>query len=403
MGLLIARHLGTEDFGKLNYALAWLGILSVISGFGIKDLIVRDLVNDPSKLNELIGAALFITTLLVLLALFTVSLFWYESENFQQADYFILMLCVSALIFRPAQVFTYHFESQIRMKPIVICQVSALVVCAAYRLNLVVYEYTLIWFSFAVILEAGLVAAFVTTAFLRANPEFKFTVSPDYVLKILKDSAPLAVSAVAVILYMRIDQVMLGSYHSLEQVGIYSAALRLSEAWYFIPMALVSTLAPKLIKMRLSSVKKSDQGFVALYSALFFGSVLVACIVQIFGGPIILLLFGTDYEQAVDVLKLHIWSGIFVAWGVASSKWFILNNLQSLLLRKYLVGLIMNFLLNILLIPKSGAVGAAIATLISQAYVGLFSDIIEARSRKIFLHKIYSLCFWRYSIVKEFK
>lgn len=69
-------------------------------------------------------------------------------------------------------------------------------------------------------------------------------------LEMLTDSWPLILAGVMVTIYMKIDQVMLGNMASIEAVGNYSAAVRFSEIWYFIPMAVCSSVFPAILRAK---------------------------------------------------------------------------------------------------------------------------------------------------------
>ena len=106
---------------------------------------------------------------------------------------------------------------------------------------------------------------------------------------------------------------------------------------------------------------------------------------------VINLLYGEEYNKAGSVLMIHIWASVFVFLGVASGKWFIIENIQLLAFKRTFYGSIINILLNIILIPQYGIRGAAIATLISQSFVGYFSDLLTLKTRTQFFMKTKTL------------
>jgi len=98
----------------------------------------------------------------------------------------------------------------------------------------------------------------------------------------------------------------------------------------------------------------------------------------------IFLLFGKAYEAADSVLAINTWAGVFVFIGVASGRWFLVENLQRLLIIRTMLGAIINILLNWILIPKMGVIGAAWATLISQAIANVFANLVDHKTRPLF-------------------
>ena len=107
------------------------------------------------------------------------------------------------------------------------------------------------------------------------------------------------------------------------------------------------------------------------------------------------LLFGDAYLEAVPVLAIHIWASLFVFLGVASSRWFLAENLQKLMLVRTVLNGLINILLNLLLIPDYGAVGAAIALLVAQAAGTFIFDHFREDTRRLFYMKLSSLNLFR--------
>ena len=195
----------------------------------------------------------------------------------------------------------------------------------------------------------------------------------------------------AVMVYMKIDQIMLGQMSGDEAVGIYSAAVRISEVWYFIPLVIVASVFPAILEAK----KRNEAHYYArlqqLYDLMVLLSISVALPMSFLATPIVKLLFGEAYAPAGSVLAIHIWASVFVFLGVASSKWFLAENRQVLSLQRTVLGALANILLNAWLIPLYGTVGAAIATVVSYAIAAYFSDCLQAETRKAFLMKSSSL------------
>jgi PST family polysaccharide transporter len=189
-------------------------------------------------------------------------------------------------------------------------------------------------------------------------------------------------------IYMKIDQIMLGQMIDDEAVGIYSAALRISEVWYFIPMAIVASVFPAILEAKKRSEEQYYQRLQRLFDLIVLLSICVAVPMTFLSTPIISILFGSTYEEAGAVLAIHIWTAVFVFLGVASNRWFIIENRQMLSLQRTALGAMINIILNLLLIPRYGVLGAAWATVISQFSVNVLYDALQGVTRKMFFMKI---------------
>jgi PST family polysaccharide transporter len=208
---------------------------------------------------------------------------------------------------------------------------------------------------------------------------------------LLKESWPLILSGVTIMIYMRIDQIMLGQMIGDKAVGLYSAATRISEVWYFIPMAMASSVSPAIYAAKEVSESlyyRRIEQFLRLLSCL---SIVVAVPMSFLSGTIITVLFGKSYEASASILAIHIWASLFVFMGVGTSSWFIAEGLTQFALRRTIIGAITNVFLNIFLIPAYGGVGAAIATVISQAFASFLSNATHPKTRKIFNLQVKSL------------
>ncbi|MBD3843217.1 MAG: flippase, partial [Campylobacterales bacterium] len=213
--------------------------------------------------------------------------------------------------------------------------------------------------------------------------------------QLLKDSWPLIFSAIVVMIYMRIDQIMIKEMLGEYEVGIYSAAVRLSEAFYFIPMLITASLFPAILNAKNQSDELYKQRLQRLYTFMVWMAIAIALPMTFLSDWLILLLFGQAYQEAGQVLMIHIWASIFVFLGVASGKWFITENLQRFTLINTSVGAILNVGLNLIFIPKFGIVGAAYATVISYGVAAYLINSIWKVSRSNFFMLSKSLFLFR--------
>ena len=170
-------------------------------------------------------------------------------------------------------------------------------------------------------------------------------------------------------IYMRIDQVMIRNMMSDEAVGYYSAAVRICEAWYFIPVTLCISIFPAIVNSKNISVEIYNNRMQKLYDLLTWLAIGIAIPVTIFSAQIIQLLFGNEYSQASPVLTIYIWAGVSVFLNVASSQYLINENLTKLSFVRTFIGMVLNVVLNFILIPVYGIIGSAVATLISYTIV----------------------------------
>ena len=103
------------------------------------------------------------------------------------------------------------------------------------------------------------------------------------------------------------------------------------------------------------------------------------------------LLYGQQFIEAGSVLVIHIWAGIFAFLGIASRKWLVAENLSMLSFWRTFFGMVINIVMNLLLIPRYGIQGAAVATLISQVAAAYLFDVLCIKTRSNFVMKTKAL------------
>jgi O-antigen/teichoic acid export membrane protein len=174
-------------------------------------------------------------------------------------------------------------------------------------------------------------------------------------------------------------------------VGVFSAAVRISEVWYFIPVAIVASVFPSIIEAKKHSEALYYQRLQKLYDLMVILALSVAIPMTFLSHWLAVTLFGETYEEAGAILSIHIWASVFVFLGVASSKWFLIENMQKKAFYRTLFGMLINITANYFLIPSHGAIGAAISTLLSQILAAYLFDALTAATRRSFWLKTASL------------
>ncbi|MGJ8588287.1 MAG: flippase [Yoonia sp.] len=389
LGIWIARYLGPEKFGLWNFALALVGLFSSIASMGLQGIVVRDIVRAPDQANVTLGttAALLLLGGAVSYILLLITILILRPDDTMAKA--IVAVLGSIVLFKGSEIAIYWFESQILSKYIIWLQNSSFLVFAAIKVVLVLQNAPLIAFALATTFEA-LVIAFLMLVMLgsRGLRLRQLQVALPRAKSLLKDSWPLLLSSIAIIIYMKIDQIMLGQMTGDEAVGTYSVAVRISEVWYFVSIAIVASVFPAILNAKKQNENLYLQRLQRLYDLMVLLSVAVALPMTVLSTSLVTVLFGDPYAEAGGILAIHIWASIFVFLGVASSRWFLVENLQILSLQRTVMGAMINIFLNMIMIPKFGALGAAWATVISQFSVGILLDALQKRTRTMFVMKV---------------
>jgi len=391
VGVWVARYLGPERFGLFSYAQSFVGLFVVIAGLGLDGIIVRELVKDESKRDALLGTAFRLKLIGAFLALIALAI----AVNLSRQDSLTTLLIftiASATVFQSFNVIDFYFQAKVLSKYIVYPNIISLLISSMVKIWLILNDAPLLHFAYSILFDSFILIC----GFLYFYRHKKHLVSQWFFDKklarsLLKDSWPLILSGLVISIYMRVDQIMIKEMISVEAVGQYAAAVRISEAWYFIPMVIASSLFPAIINAKKQSEALYYARLQKLYDLMVWMAIAIALPMTFLSDWVVNLLYGEQYNQAGSVLMIHIWAGVFVFLGVASGKWFISENLQMLAFWRTFYGMVVNVALNFLLIPKYGIQGAAISTLIGQIFAAYLFDISNNKTKKIFHMKTKAL------------
>ncbi len=388
VGVWVARYLGPQQYGLFNFSLAFVGLFAAIAGLGMQGVVVRDIVHDAEGAKVTLGTAAFLQVIsgMVTYLLILVSIAYMRPDDTLARS--IVTVLGLMMLFEASKIAVFWFESQVQSKYTVWVQNGVFLVFVAIRITLILKHAQLMAFVWATLGEIVIAALILVSVLSMRGPSLaSLRVTVERAKSLLTDSWPLIFAAIAVTIYMKIDQIMLGQMIGDEAVGIYSAATRISEVWYFIPTSIAASVFPTILEAKKNNESLYYARLQKLYDLMAMISLVVALPMTLLSANIVKFLFGAAYLAAAPVLTIHIWAAVFVFLGVASSQWFLAENKQLLTLERTALGAITNIILNCWLIPIHGAVGAAIATVISQATASWLYDGIQAKTRRMFLMK----------------
>jgi O-antigen/teichoic acid export membrane protein len=381
--VLVIRYLGPEQFGLLSYAISFYGLFSAISILGLESISIRELVKQPGRRDDILGSVFLLRLVGGIVTIILIAITLYFSG--EPTDISILILIVStSAIFQSFSVIDYYFRAEVKAKYSVYVMAASVLFMSALKILLIILEAPLIYF--AIVFSVEFFAA--ATGFLIVYKYNKLKIinwkfSKEIAINLLKDSWPLILSGLVVAIYMKIDQVMIKNILDSEDLGYYAAAVRISEAWYFIPIALTNSLFPAIVNAKNVNEKFYLNRMQKLYDLLAWMAIAIAVPVSIFSSDIINILYGSEFRSAAPVLTIYIWAGVAVFLGVASSQYLITENFTKLSFFRTLIGMVFNVILNLLLIPKYGIIGAAYATLISYSAATFSLILVNKTSHQI--------------------
>jgi len=388
----IARYLGPEQFGTLNYAIAFVSLFGILSSLGLNTLATKELLTHPQDSELIMGTSFalsFIGALILLpIAAFTITILRPDNDIL----FMMVLIIASGSIFTSLNIIKYWFESHVQAKHNVKVEMITNIITITIKAILLYIEAPLIAFAWVILVQSVLVAiGYVYMYLSKTNKLSTWKVSLEKIKYMLNEAYPLILTGAVFIFHTRIDQVMIGSMLGDEEVGIYAVAVRLSESWMFLPAVIAASFFPALLNAKKNNYKLYLQRIQHLLNLMALLGIFVAVIATFLASPFINLAFGEHYNESALILIIHIWSMVFYSISIISSRYFLAEGLQLYSLRRALIALVLNVVLNYFLIPIYGAVGAAIATVISKVVGVWLLNAINQKTRTMFYMQTKSL------------
>jgi PST family polysaccharide transporter len=327
VGVWIARYLGPEQFGLYNYAVAFVFLFGTIAALGGLDgIVVRDIIREPAAKEEILGTAFALRLMAGLLTFLLATGVGVLLRPGDKQSLMLVGLIAASQLFLAFDTIDFWFQSQVQSKYTVYAKNAAFLIMCVVRVALILSQATIIAFAVAalceVVLGAGMLVMFYRkTAMQRSNWRVSFVRAKT----LLSLSWPLILAGGAGAIYMKIDQVMLGNMLGDKAVGIYSAAVKVTEVWNVIPLAVVSSLYPSFIAIHQMSQEQYYERWKKVVRGVFWGAVALSTAIAVFSSAIVGFLYGESYAQAAGVVAIHSYSGIGVSVSAVLNYQFALD------------------------------------------------------------------------------
>lgn len=396
VGIYIARYLGPEQFGILNYVLAISAFIMAITRLGMDAILVRELVNRPQCHDQLMGTAFWLMLVVATVCYLLMLVGLYSIDEQMEVKLYIAIVsisCFSTAFF----IGDYFFQAEVRAKYSAICKSSVLFLMSLVKLMLIFMGAELVWFVIACLADHLLLAlSFIAMLMARRNLMFFRCFNFSLARELLRSAWPMVLSAIAILVYMRIDQVMIRNMLGMQEVGLYSAATRVYEAWMILPFVMSVSLLPLIINAKERGEEEYHRRLTQLFRVLIWSSFCAALIVSLSSEWLMVLAFGEAYRASAPVVGIVMWTTVFAAIGSVSARYFNVEHMERKFALRTALAALLNVALNYLLIPVMGILGAAFATLFCTFFANYLMDwfdrdlrtLLRIKHRAVFGHPL---------------
>ncbi|MBM6761417.1 flippase [Megamonas hypermegale] len=387
VGAWIARYLGPEQYGLMNFVVAYSLIFTSFSMLGIDNLVIRNLSKKNANTSEILGTAVRIRNIgsffSAVISVIIGFIFYYQDNN---SFIYLLIILMIGNIFQSFDVISLWYQSRIEAKKIILNKLIAYILIMILKIIAVYLKVNIIVFVSLNVLELILgVFLLLRWSIIKDKINIKeWVYSSKCAKNFLIEGWKLAISNFCIIVFMKIDQIFLGTLMGTKEVGIYSVATLISDILYSIPMFVTASILPKITSL----YEENRELYMIYIEKIFLGMVIYSYImilgIYLFIDIFINFFYGQSYILSGNIAKIHSLTLLFVSIGCIRGNMLIVEHKTLELSIITIIGGCMNIALNYIFINKYGLYGAAIAILISQAIVSYFSGIFYKSLRNIF-------------------
>jgi len=362
---LIARHLGPDRYGLLVYIVNFALLFEVIAHCGTDNIVTRELAKQTMAPGVVLGTAVVVRIGATLVAMLAMVCCVARIEEDRQVA--MAIMAFSGIFLAQAFLVTRsYFIATLANRYIGLSNIFAALLSISFKAGLILVDASLEWFLVALIFDAVQLSSLLVFFCNRSGvPLKRWRISLAWGKYLVRKSAPLSLSLAAVMLHQRIDQVMLRNMVGNVALAQYAAAVKMLAVILLVPQIVAEIASPLLVRARECSEELFQRRFRIMSAALLWLAAAGAVATTLLAKPIVRLLFGAEFTEAASLVRVLAWKTVFVALSVSSAHWIIISDKQRLIALRNVAGCAMNVALNLALIPRYGAMGASVATLVS--------------------------------------
>lgn len=402
VGIIIARYLGKEQYGLMNYVISYVAIFQIFADFGLENIQIREESRSPERRDEIIGTIFGLKLIFACITILAIvaTTFVFESNGLTRLYIFIYSI---SILLNTSWVARHHFTSMVWNEYIVKTEISRTIIGIAIKVLFVILHMPFIYFIISLVIDSMLLAIGYTTSYYKKIDTIsKWTFNKELAKYLTKQAFPLLLSGAAIIIYNKIDQIMIGNMINNSELGIYSVAVRFAELLVFIPTIISQTISPVLVAAREESVEKYEHLSTLFMNVTVSSCIIIAIVTSILSYPIVYYTFGSTYIAASAVLSILAFKIIGDALSQTSGQLMIIEGIQKYAPIRNIIGCSVCILFNLFFIERYGINGAAIVSLITILTSGTVADFIIPKYRKIFYKQVHSI-FWGWKDILNIK
>ena len=371
IGVFTARYLGPTSYGLISYAASIVAFFLPIMQLGFSSTLVREIVNQPEREGQVLGTSLVLNIISSIACVIGITTFSFLSTPTETETIVVCGLYSLSLVFQASEMIQYWFQAKLLSKYPSIVSLVAYVVVSLYKVYILIAGKSVRWFAVTHVIEACIIASALLIIYLKCGKQ-KLSFSFELAKEMFSRSKHYISAAMMVVVFQQTDRLMLKWMLNETETGYYSASLTCIGITGFVFMAIIDSARPSILESKKRSEKEYTEKLTMLYTIVNLLSLAQSIAMTVFAKMIIGIIFGADFLPASRVLQVAVWYTAFGYYGTVRNVWILAEEKQQYLWKINLAGATLNVVLNFILIPILGGVGAAIASLATQ----LFTNVV---------------------------
>lgn len=385
VGIVIARYLGPEQYGLMSYVVSFVALFQIIASFGLDNIEIREESKPSNDIGAILGTAMTIRVVLAIIVMAATI----ATSAIMEADATIVGYVAVYSLSMIGSCFTLYrnyFTAIVENEYIAKSQIMATIAGVAIKVILLLINATLVWFIFITALDYCFLAiGYIISYKKRKGDKPRWTFDQRIAIYLIKESFPILLTSAAVLIYQRIDQVMIGRMIDKESVGYFSVASRIVDVIIYLPQIAVQTVMPLLIRIRERDKEQYFQRAQTFMGLTVWATGICSLIVSLLAQPAITLLFGNAYAGAIPILQILAFKAMALSLSTVAGQMLIIEGLQRWAIFRDSLGCVVCITLNLIFLPRYGAVFAAISAILSNLTAGYLADAIIPPYRHLFV------------------
>jgi PST family polysaccharide transporter len=367
IGAWIARYLGPSQFGELAYVLSFIAFFQVIADLQADGFIVRDIAQERGEPSVVLGTALWLRLIFGIVAWICAAGLMLILHPEDQQLFWLVAIIGGTMVFRTSETVDLWFQSQSQSKRTVAAKLIVYLFSNGIKIALLLSKAPLVAFAGAMCLEGAATALGLAIAYRRFPTHDRWRATVSQAKTLLHLCWPFIACSFMVTVFLRIDQIMLKEMLGKKQLGIFAAALPISQALSVIPSALIVSLAPYVARKMNQNERLYEDALVTIFRTFAILSISGASLIALLSPWLIKLMYGTQYEFSAVILSVHVFVNVIIFQGIAQDLWIINKTVRREQLISTFVAAIIGVASNALLIRKFGTLGAVFSYILAQA------------------------------------